>query len=53
MIVEGYIVVYKYSVDTFFYIVGLPDDNEALLSGILNAFYDAVAILLRYFRNRH
>ncbi|KAG5460853.1 MAG: clathrin adaptor complex small chain-domain-containing protein [Olpidium bornovanus] len=44
---DGYVIVYKNSVDAYFYLVGNPDENEILLSTILNSFHDAVAGLLK------
>lgn len=41
-------VLYRNNIDVFFYVVGSSDENELLLSSILNAFYDAVSNLLRH-----
>lgn len=38
---------YKHSLDLIFYIIGTPDENELMLSAALNAFVDAVHLLLR------
>jgi hypothetical protein len=45
--VDGYVAVYRNNVDVFFYIVGSAEENELLLSGILNSFYDAVQTILK------
>eukprot|EP00128_Syssomonas_multiformis_P016880 Colp12_sorted_trinity150504_noHs@9777 len=44
---DGVTCVYKSNVDLFFYVVGSADENELLLATVLNAFYDALALLLR------
>ncbi|CAG8464969.1 7473_t:CDS:2 [Paraglomus occultum] len=44
---DNHVVLYRNNVDVFFYVVGSADENELLLSSILNAFYDAVSTLLR------
>jgi len=44
---ENVIAVYRSSADIFFYVTGGYDENELVLVSILNAFYDALAKLLR------
>ena len=44
---EGNIVVYKNSVDVFIYLIGGPEENELILSAILQTYYDALSILLK------
>lgn len=39
---------YKASIDLTFYVVGPEGENELMLQGVLNAFYDAVSLLLRH-----
>jgi len=40
-------VVYKASLDVIFYVVGPASENELMLGGVLNAFFDATSMLLR------
>ena len=47
MMMDGYVVVYRNNVDVFFYVVGSAEENELLLGGVLNAFYDAVQTILK------
>eukprot|EP01101_Sappina_pedata_P009027 TRINITY_DN5134_c0_g1_i1.p1 TRINITY_DN5134_c0_g1~~TRINITY_DN5134_c0_g1_i1.p1 ORF type:complete len:184 (+),score=69.72 TRINITY_DN5134_c0_g1_i1:31-552(+) len=44
---DNNVVVYRSSGDVFFYVIGSYDENELLLSSILNIFYDVLSILLR------
>ena len=44
---DNQVVLYRNSIDVFFYVVGSVEENELILSSILNAFYDSVASLLR------
>ncbi|KAG9284486.1 hypothetical protein G9A89_014090 [Geosiphon pyriformis] len=44
---DNNVVLYRSNIDVFFYLVGSAEENELLLSNILNAFYDAVSSLLR------
>lgn len=44
---DGRLAVYKHSLDLIFYIIGNPDENELMLYAALNAFSDAVHLLLR------
>lgn len=44
---DGRLAVYKHSLDLIFYIIGNADENELMLSAALNAFSDAVHLLLR------
>ncbi|CAG8585442.1 6191_t:CDS:2, partial [Cetraspora pellucida] len=43
---DNHVVLYRSNIDVFFYVVGSAEENELLLSSILNAFYDAVSSLL-------
>jgi hypothetical protein len=45
---DNQVVLYRFHEDVFFYIVGMPEENEAMLLVILNAFSEAVSTLLRY-----
>eukprot|EP01135_Chromosphaera_perkinsii_P000766 Nk52_evm54s151 gene=Nk52_evmTU54s151 len=44
---DGVTAVYRSNVDLFFYVVGSNEENEIMLITVLNAFYDAINILLR------
>jgi len=45
---DNHVVLYRNSIDVFFYVVGTTEENELLLNSILNAFYEAVSSLLRH-----
>lgn len=45
---DNQIVLYRSNIDIFFYVVASADENELMISSMLNAFYDAVSTLLRY-----
>ncbi|RRT49294.1 hypothetical protein BHE74_00053494 [Ensete ventricosum] len=44
---DGYIVVYKFIQDLHFFVTGGDDENELILSTVLQGFFDAVGLLLR------
>lgn len=44
---ENYIVVYKFSQDLHFFVTGGENENEVILSTVLQGFFDAVGLLLR------
>ncbi|XP_031493638.1 coatomer subunit zeta-2-like isoform X2 [Nymphaea colorata] len=44
---DGYIVIYKFIADLHFFVTGGDDENELIISTVLQAFFDAVGILLR------
>ncbi|KAI8347899.1 Longin-like domain-containing protein [Mortierella sp. GBAus27b] len=48
LLFDNQVVLYRFHEDVFFYIVGMPEENEAMLLVILNAFSDAVSMLLRH-----
>ncbi|GAA6060016.1 hypothetical protein JCM10212_001174 [Sporobolomyces blumeae] len=48
LLYDNHLVLYKSSLDLTFYIVAPPQENELMLQGVLTAFYDAVAMLLRH-----
>ncbi|XP_059899121.1 coatomer subunit zeta-2 isoform X3 [Gadus macrocephalus] len=43
---EGMTVVYKSSIDLFFYVVGSPQENELMLMSVLNCLFDALTQIL-------
>ncbi|CAG8542307.1 106_t:CDS:2 [Funneliformis caledonium] len=45
---DNQVVLYRNSIDVFFYVVGSSEENELILNNILNAFYDSVSSLLRH-----
>lgn len=44
---DDYLVVYKCLGDLMFYVTGSQNENELILYAVLQAFYEAVSILLR------
>lgn len=46
---DNQVVLYRSNIDIFFYVVGSMEENELILLSMLNAFYDAVSTLLRFF----
>ncbi|KAK0529413.1 Golgi-to-ER vesicle coat component [Tilletia horrida] len=47
LLYDSQLVVYKASLDVIFYVVGPASENELMLGGVLNAFFDATSLLLR------
>jgi hypothetical protein len=43
-----HLVLYKPSIDLTFFVIGPENENELMLQGVLNAFFDAVSLLLRH-----
>lgn len=48
---ENNIIVYKFVQDLHFYVTGGEEENELILASVLQGFFDAVDILLRYTLN--
>jgi coatomer subunit zeta len=48
LLYNNQLVLYKASIDLTFYVVGPEGENELMLLAVLNAFYDAVSLLLRH-----
>ena len=46
---ENTIVVYKFVQDLHFFVTGGDNENELILSTVLQGFFDAVGVLLRFF----
>eukprot|EP00850_Spirogloea_muscicola_P010037 SM000058S18467 [mRNA] locus=s58:32415:33736:- [translate_table: standard] len=44
---DGFVVVYKFAADLHFYVTGGDEENELILATVLQAFFEAVSILLR------
>ncbi|KIY65367.1 snare-like protein [Cylindrobasidium torrendii FP15055 ss-10] len=44
---DGKLAVYKHSLDLIFYFIGGASENELILASALNAFVDALSLLLR------
>ena len=47
---DGHVIVFKNTIDVFIYAVGSPDENELMLMSVLQAYYDALGLLLKYVR---
>lgn len=47
---DGYIVVYKFIQDLHFFVTGGDDENELIIATVLQGFFDAVGLLLRFLR---
>lgn len=45
------IVVYKFVEDLHFFVTGGDDENELILASVLNGFFEALTILLRFLVN--
>lgn len=48
---ENNVVVYKFVQDLHFFVTGGEDENELILATVLQGFFDAVGLLLRFFHN--
>ncbi|MBN3305415.1 COPZ2 protein, partial [Amia calva] len=44
---EGLTIVYKSSIDIFFYVVGSAQENELMLMAVLNCLFDSLSQILR------
>ncbi|XP_067825460.1 coatomer subunit zeta-1-like isoform X2 [Heptranchias perlo] len=44
---EGLTIIYKSSVDLYFYIIGSPQENELMLMAVLNCLFDSLSQMLR------
>lgn len=44
---DDVIVVYKFIGDLMFFVTGSQDENELILSQVLQAFYESISLLLR------
>ncbi|KAJ3090559.1 Coatomer subunit zeta-1 [Quaeritorhiza haematococci] len=49
---DGHVVVYKNTIDVFIYFVGSSEENELILSSVLQAYYDSLSILLSQVEKR-
>ncbi|KAJ2740176.1 Golgi-to-ER vesicle coat component [Coemansia sp. BCRC 34301] len=45
---DGQTVLFKYVNDVHFYLVGDPEENELLLSAVLNGLVEAISLLLKH-----
>ena len=50
-IFDGFVVVYRFISDLHFFVTGSEDENELILDSVLEAFFEAVAQLLRWGRS--
>jgi hypothetical protein len=44
---EGLPIIYKPSVDLYFYVIGAAGENELMLQSVLQCLFDSLSILLR------
>merc|ERR1711936_111929 len=44
---EGLPIIYKPSVDLYFYVIGAPGENELMLQSVMQCLFDSLTILLR------
>ncbi|KAH0626781.1 hypothetical protein JD844_001977 [Phrynosoma platyrhinos] len=44
---EGLTIVYKSSIDLFFYVVGSPHENELMLTSVLSCLFESLSHMLR------
>ncbi|CAG5087257.1 Oidioi.mRNA.OKI2018_I69.PAR.g11499.t1.cds [Oikopleura dioica] len=47
VLLDGQTICYKTNVDLLFYVIGSQDENELLLSAVLNCVYDSISLILR------
>ena len=46
-LLDHHVVVYKFCADLHFFVTAHVDENEIIVATVLNAFFDAVSLLLR------
>ncbi|NWZ58896.1 COPZ1 protein, partial [Haliaeetus albicilla] len=46
-LLEGLTVVYKSSIDLYFYVIGSSHENELMLTAVLNCLFDSLSQMLR------
>uniref|UniRef100_A0A8C4QES5 Coatomer subunit zeta n=1 Tax=Eptatretus burgeri TaxID=7764 RepID=A0A8C4QES5_EPTBU len=46
-LLDGFTIVYKCSVDLYFYVVGSSQENELMLMAVLNCLFDSLSQMLR------
>lgn len=46
---ESNIIVYKFVQDLHFFVTGGDEENELILTNVLQGFFDAVTLLLRFY----
>ena len=47
IMLDGLTIVYRSSVDVFFYVIGSQQENELILVATLNAIFDAISLLTK------
>uniref|UniRef100_A0A8C6ZS10 Coatomer subunit zeta n=1 Tax=Nothoprocta perdicaria TaxID=30464 RepID=A0A8C6ZS10_NOTPE len=47
-LLEGLTVVYRSSIDLYFYVIGSPHENELMLTAVLGCLFDSLSQMLRY-----
>ena len=50
-LLDNNIIIYKFVQDLHFFVTGGDDANEIILASVLQGFFDAITLLLRYFRS--
>uniref|UniRef100_A0A8V0ZND7 Coatomer subunit zeta n=1 Tax=Gallus gallus TaxID=9031 RepID=A0A8V0ZND7_CHICK len=50
-LLEGLTVVYKSSIDLYFYVIGSSHENELMLTAVLNCLFDSLSQMLRTWRS--
>ncbi|KAK2709591.1 coatomer subunit zeta-1-like isoform X2 [Artemia franciscana] len=46
IIIDGFTCLYKSNIDLFFYVLGNVNENELLLSNVLNCVYESICLIL-------
>lgn len=49
-LLDSNVIIYKFVQDLHFFVTGGDDENEIILASVLQGFFDAITLLLRYFR---
>jgi hypothetical protein len=47
IMIDGLIIVYRSSVDLFFYVVGSSNENEIILASVLNCLFESISQIVR------
>ena len=47
IMLEGLTIVYRSSVDVFFYVIGSQQENELILVATLNSIFEAISLLTK------
>lgn len=44
---EGFTIIYKSSVDLFFYVLGASNENGIMLASVMTCLYDSLSVILK------